>query len=47
MSFREKLNAVAMEPIARAMAAELEAATGLGLGRVLQPVFASPLVRIE
>jgi homoserine kinase len=37
----------AMEPIARAMAAELEAATGLGLGRVLQPVFASPLVMVE
>ena len=37
----------AMEPIAQAMAAELESATGLGIGRVLQPVFGQPLVEID
>jgi homoserine kinase len=37
----------AMDSIARAMAAELETATGLGVGRVLRPVFGGPVVRIE
>jgi homoserine kinase len=35
------------EPIAQAMAAELETATGFGLGRVLRPVFGKPEVRID
>ena len=34
----------AMEPIAQAMASELETATGLGIGRVLQPVSGRPHV---
>ncbi len=37
----------AMERIAQAMAAELEAATGLGLGRVLRPVFERPVVKVD
>lgn len=37
--------AQAMDPIAQAMAAELEAATGLGRGRVLRPVFERPAVK--
>jgi homoserine kinase len=34
----------AMEPVAQAMAAELEAATGAGTGRVLAPVHGRPVV---
>jgi hypothetical protein len=36
-----------MEPIAQAMAAELERATGLGIGRVLEPVVEPSRVRAE
>lgn len=37
----------AMEPIAQAMAAELEAATGLGVARVLEPVLEPAGIRTE
>jgi homoserine kinase len=37
----------AMESVATAMAAELESATGLGVGRVLAPVFGEPVVQSD
>lgn len=37
----------AMEAVAEAMAAELESATGVGVGRVLRPVFGAPVPRRE
>jgi hypothetical protein len=36
-----------MESVATAMAAELESATGLGVGRVLAPVFGEPVVQSD